>query len=239
MELSIVLPTYNERKNIEILLPKIEQALQKHKAAAEIIVVDDSSPDNTAEAANAASKKYGNIVVVVRKNARGIASAWLHGYSIARGKYIATMDADLCHDPEDLMKLVRQLPKYDFVIGSRYMQGQGMKADKSVLPILASRIAQNVANKMLGLHYSDPTHSFRVFKREVFDAVKHKVSSQGNYFLTEFLFYAVRNGFTVAEVPITYGRRAYGKTKLNVWKEGLRFFSKATALFITARLLRK
>lgn len=233
MDLSIVLPTYNERENIELVIPEIEQSLKKHKVSAEIIVVDDDSPDGTAEAARNLNKKYGNIAVEVRKGARGIAFAWLRGYEMARGKYIATMDADLCHSPEDLMKMYAKLPGYDLVIGSRHMPGSGgMGQDKTFIQLLASRVARRISSVLIGLHFTDPTHSFRVFRREVFYAVKDKVRSQGNYFLAEFLFYAVRKGYKVAEVPITYRKRAYGRTKLNVWFEGIRFISKALQLFI-------
>ncbi|MBI2136967.1 polyprenol monophosphomannose synthase [Candidatus Woesearchaeota archaeon] len=238
--LSIVLPTYNESGNIEILIPKIEETLAKHKVAGEIIVVDDDSPDGTAEVARKFNAGYGNVIVEVRKGERGIAGAWMRGYSIAKGKYVATMDADLCHSPEDLMRMVARLGDCDFVIGSRYMAGSGgMQQDKTFIQLLASRVAQRISRFLIGLHFTDPTHSFRVFRREVFDAVKGNVRSQGNYFLAEFLFYAVRRGFRVAEVPIAYGKRGYGKTKLNVWLEGLRFLFKAAQVFFNTKVLRK
>ncbi|MBS3132950.1 polyprenol monophosphomannose synthase [Candidatus Woesearchaeota archaeon] len=240
MELSIVLPTYNERKNIEVLIPRIEQSLKRHSLKAEIIVVDDDSPDSTGEAARKLNKKYHNVVVMVRTGIKGIASAWLDGYGIARGKYIATMDADLCHNPEDLVRMCRKLPEYDFVIGSRHMPGSGgMQKDKTFIQLLASRIARKISSLLIGLHFTDPTHSFRVFKRDVFYSVRGKVNSQGNYFLAEFLFYAVRAGYKVAEVPITYGKRGYGRTKLNVWKEGIRFLAKALKLFVRSRMMRR
>src|SRR3989338_1924093 len=159
MELSIVLPTYNERKNIELLIPEIEKTLKRRKVSAEIIVVDDSSPDGTAEAARSLNRKYGNIVVEVRKGSRGIASAWFRGYGIARGKYIATMDADLCHSPEDLMKMCEKLPEYDFVIGSRHMSGSGgMEQDKGFIQLFASGVARKISSIQIGLHFTDPTH---------------------------------------------------------------------------------
>ena len=140
--LSVVLPTYNESGNIEILIPKIEETLTKYKVTGEIIVVDDDSPDGTAEVARKLNAGYGNVVVEVRKGARGIAGAWMRGYALAKGKYVATMDADLCHSPEDLMRMYAKFPEFDFVIGSRHMPGSGgMQQDKTFIQLLASRVA--------------------------------------------------------------------------------------------------
>jgi dolichol-phosphate mannosyltransferase len=233
LELSIVIPTFNEKKNIDILIPSLEDTLKKHKINAEIIIVDDNSPDKTGEAAEKLNTEYKNIVVVVRTKERGIASAWFHGYNIARGGYIATMDADLCHRPEDLMKMYEQLPKYDIVIGSRYMEnGSGMK-DKGMLHILASKVAQHVIKFFIGIKETDMTHSFRVFKRGVFHSIKNDLNSSGNVFLVMFLYLAVKKGYTIKEIPIKYGKREYGETKLNVYYEGARFMGKAFQIYIT------
>ena len=231
-ELSVVIPTYNEKENIEILIPSLEDALQEQGIAAEIIIVDDNSPDKTGEAAKKLNETYNNIVVVVRTEEKGIASAWFHGYDIARGKYIATIDADLCHRPEDLVRMYRELPGYDIVIGSRYIeQGSGMTG-KSRVHILASKVAQYVIKFFIGINETDMTHSFRIFKRGVFQSIKNDLNTSGNVFLVMFLHLAVKKGYTIKEVPITYGKRKYGETKLNVYSESARFMGTAVRIYL-------
>jgi dolichol-phosphate mannosyltransferase len=231
-ELSVVIPTFNERENVEILIPALEDMLEKHRITSEIIIVDDNSPDKTGEAAEKLNIKYKNITVVVRTKEKGIASAWFHGYSIARGDYIATMDADLCHRPEDLIKMYEQLPGYDIVIGSRYMdEGSGMTG-KSAIHIIASKVAQHVIKFFIGINETDMTHSFRVFKRGVFHSIKNELNTTGNVFLVMFLHLAAKKGYSIKEVPIEYGKRKYGKTKLNVYSEGARFMGTAVQIYI-------
>lgn len=240
MELSIIIPTYNERENMGVLIPQLERSLKECWVKSEIIIVDDDSPDKTGAVAQKLNERYGNIVVVIRKHTKGIASAWYHGYNIARGRYIATMDADLCHKPKDLMCMYRLLKRheneYDIVIGSRYIEGgRGMK-NKNFVELTASRIAQIVTRVFLGMKGYDLTHSFRIFKKGVFHSVKKNLKNEGNVFLVEFIYSAWKKGYRIKEIPIDYGKRRYGITKLNVYKEGLRFFIVILFIFFKDRL---
>jgi hypothetical protein len=89
--------------------------------------------------------------------------------------------------------------------------------------VLASKVAQNLTRATLGLEGTDITHSFRVFRSEVWSAIGHEIAGEGNVFLTEFVYRARAQGFSVAEFPVTYGRRLYGKTKLSLARETLRY----------------
>ena len=127
MDLSIILPTYNEKKNISIIVPQLEAMCKKHKISCEILVVDDSSPDGTAEEAKRQNKKYKNVRAIVRPEKQGIGAALHRGYDFAKGDLILSMDSDLSLDNEDIQKLINLMEEkgYDLVVGSRHLQGGG------------------------------------------------------------------------------------------------------------------
>ncbi len=225
VDLSVVIPTLDERENIRLLIERLVPTLGEAGIEAEIIVVDDDSPDRTWEVVAELADRHGNVLVIRRPGRRGIASAWVEGCEAARGRFIALMDGDLAHSPEDLVRLYRACTGggHDMVIGSRYLPGAGGMQEKSRLAVLASRVAQGLTRAALGLEGTDITHSFRVFRREVFDAIRGEMAGQGNVFLAEFVFRARSRDFSVSELPITYGRRMYGKTKLSLARETLRY----------------
>ena len=118
-KMSIIIPTYNESNNIEELIERLEIALLNINF--EIIIVDDDSPDDTGYIAKNMKKKFNNIIVVIRKNKKGLSSAILDGINISSGKYVAVMDADLQHPPEILMNMyIKILNNKDIIIASRY-----------------------------------------------------------------------------------------------------------------------
>ncbi len=238
-DLSVVVPTYNEKENILKLIPSLERSFKNNKVKGEIVIIDDDSKDKTADTARKLNKKYRNIVTIQRKKEKGLASAWFRGYCVARGEYIATIDADLCHSPKDLMKILNKFPKYDLVIGSRYMKGGSGMQDKSLISILASKLSQITIRLLLGIRQTDTTHSFRAFKKEVFNDIKDQLNVDGNVFQVALLYFTLKKNYKVTEVPITYGKREYGETKLNVVKEGFKFFTTSLSLFIKYGMLKK
>ncbi len=225
MDLSVVIPTLDERENLRRLLKRLVPTLEASGIGAEVIVVDDDSADRTWETATELSERLGHIVVIRRRDRRGIASAWVEGCQAARGLFIALMDGDLAHSPEDLVRLYGACTGegHDMVIGSRYLPGAGGMREKSKLAVVASKVAQNLTRAALGLEGTDVTHSFRVFRREVWSAIGDEIAGEGNVFLAEFVYRARAEGFSVAELPITYGRRLYGKTKLSLARETVRY----------------
>ena len=122
MGVSIVVPTYNERKNVTILLPKLEALFKEHDY--EILVVDDSSPDGTGEAVVSLGKKNKRIKLITRTKKEGIGAAIREGYNTAEQDIIASTDADLSFEPEDLLKLLEKIDEgYDLVVGNRHSSG--------------------------------------------------------------------------------------------------------------------
>jgi dolichol-phosphate mannosyltransferase len=235
-QLSVVIPTFNERRNMEILLADWATVLAERPEAVEIIIVDDDSPDGTAEAAAAFQDRIAGLRVERRRERRGIASAWVDGCELATGAYLSFMDGDLCHDPRDLLRLYDECRHrgVDMVIGSRYLPEAAGMTEKSFVAILASRMAQIALRIVLGLEISDATHSFRVFRREVMARVGGRLRSGGNVWLAELSVWTLREGFRITEIPITYGKRIHGETKLGLGREGLRFLYR----FLMLRLSR-
>jgi dolichol-phosphate mannosyltransferase len=222
-ELSVVVPTFNERENLVILIPRIQRVFQEHGIQGEIIIVDDNSTDGSLEIFSELATTYDNVVVSVREGPPSIARAWFEGFDLASKQNIVCIDGDLCHDPNYFPAMLAQLESHDLVIGSRYMDRSMMMKDKSWLASYVSFFGQILTRFVTGFRETDTSHSFRMFKRSVFQDIKSKLKNEGNVFLIEFLIHAKRNGCRVVEIPIEYGKRIHGQTKLRVFREGVRY----------------
>jgi len=214
ISLSIIIPTYNERDNIEILIPKIDTVLKNIKIPYEIVIVDDNSPDGTAEFAEMLSKTY-PIKVVKRPGKLGLSSAVLDGFKISEGSMIAVMDADLQHPPEVLPNMLEKIIKdqCDVVIASRYIRG-GSAGGLSPFRRLVSQGAILIAKLLLPCvrKVRDPMSGYFMFKREVIKDVTSKMNPRGFKILLEVL--VMGKVGKVCEVPYTFGKRQKGQSKL-------------------------
>ena len=209
--ISVVLPTYNERDNLPLILPKIREALEG--ITHEIIVVDDDSSDGTWELAQQIAGTDDTLRVIRRVNERGLASAILTGFASGRGKYLAVLDADMQHDEAALRGFVEALDGgADLVVGTRYAEGGGM-GGWSWHRKLISRTATAMAHWILPNTVSDPMSGFFAMRREFFDTVAHKVNARGFKLLLNFLYHS--GARQVAEVGYTFRTRQHGQTKLS------------------------
>lgn len=213
IDVSIVIPTYNERENIVKLIRSIHEVMTEAQLSYEIIVVDDNSPDGTAEAVRALSSQF-NVELIVRPRKLGLASAVLDGMKIARGKYIAVMDADLQHPPEALPGMIKNLlDGCDVVVGSRYVRGgssHGLSPMRKVVSRGADLIAKILLPRTRGI--KDTMSGYFALKREVIDGVE--LNPRGFKILLEIL---VKGKYSKAcEYPIEFRARAWGKSKLGV-----------------------
>ncbi|MBI2476179.1 MAG: glycosyltransferase [Candidatus Taylorbacteria bacterium] len=223
-ELSVVIPTYNEKKNLQILIPKILAVFRKNQLDGEIIVVDDRSGDGSFEYLSEQVKLIPELKVIFRDPPPSLAGAWFEGFEAASKKYVASIDADLCYEPELLPVMLKKMKDFDMVIGSRYVNNRfSMMKGKPVFPVLLSIISQFITRLATGLTVYDTSSGFRLFKKKVFNAIKDKLKTKGNTFLIEFSFYAKENGARIMEIPIEYGERIYGATKLKISREGFRY----------------
>ncbi|MCC6034487.1 MAG: polyprenol monophosphomannose synthase [Desulfurococcaceae archaeon] len=211
MKISIIIPTYNERENIEKLIPLIDNYVRGLNY--EIIVVDDNSPDNTAKVAEAFSTKY-PVKVVKRPFKMGLSSAIYDGLRASEGNIVVVMDADLQHPPSLIPKLVKRVNECDIVIASRYIRGggvQGFGLLRSLISFGATMLTRILIKSCRGVR--DPISGFFAAKREVLSAWR-PIEPKGYKVLVEILGYLKPH--RVCEEPYVFRQRVSGKSKLSV-----------------------
>lgn len=216
-KVAIILPTYCEAGNIKRLIEKIESL----NIDPLILVIDDSSPDGTTEIVRKLQRKYSNIVLIVRPAKMGLGTAITDAFKFVlslknKPRYIITMDADFSHNPEDIPRFLSLAKKgYDLVVGSRYCPG-GKTEKWSPIRVLISKVANMFASTVLGAKISDCTSGFRCYSLRFIRKVIGSLHSQTYEIQIETIRQAVRNGFYVAEIPITFVNRKVGRSKLTL-----------------------
>jgi dolichol-phosphate mannosyltransferase len=211
MQVSVILPTYNERGNIVLLIRDIRKNLGDAGITHQVIVVDDNSPDGTAQAVREAFDGDGTVGLYVRTDERGLASAVGYGVRQAQGDCVAIMDTDFNHDPSLLPQMVKFLEYYDIVIGSRFTMGGGMEERWRYL---ASFLFNFWVRIILRTQIQDNLCGFFTMRRDkllVMD-LGRIFQGYGDYFM-HLLFLAWRMHYTILEVPAFYRVRQYGQSK--------------------------
>jgi dolichol-phosphate mannosyltransferase len=228
MKIMVIVPTYNERNNIEPLVNNIFNVLPDTN----ILVVDDNSPDGTGELADGISRKDPRVRVLHRPSKMGLGKAYIAGFKYAlsqSAEYIFEMDADFSHDPAALPAFMEKIKEYDVVIGSRYIKGISV-VNWPLRRLILSLLANLYVRLILHLPVKDATAGFKCFRRKVLEAIDlDKINSNGYAFQIEMNYMAKRTGFTIAEIPIIFNDRHVGSSKMSryiVWE----------ALFIVWRL---
>jgi dolichol-phosphate mannosyltransferase len=210
----VVVPTYNERGNLPVLVA----GLMVHPDV-RILVVDDASPDGTGDVAEALAAEYpGRIQVMHRTGRRGLGRAYVDGFKHALAEpieLVCQMDADLSHDPGQIPSLLAAAADADVVIGSRYIPGGAIVNWPRRREIL-SRFANVYVRRITRLRPRDCTSGFRCWRRETLAGLPlDRFISDGYAFQIETLFGAARRGCRIAEVPITFVERREGESKIS------------------------
>jgi dolichol-phosphate mannosyltransferase len=211
----IILPTYNERENIE----SIVSAILEQSDDFEVLVVDDGSPDGTGQIADALSAADPRVQVMHRTEKLGLGTAYIAGFEWALAReyaYIFEMDADFSHDPADLVRLRAPLVagEADASVGSRWVAGGGTR-NWSFLRTFISRGGSLYSRVILGVPVHDLTSGFKCFSRRVLENLDlASVHSNGYAFQVEMNYRCYRRGFRVREVPIVFVDRRVGKSKM-------------------------
>jgi dolichol-phosphate mannosyltransferase len=212
----VILPTYNEAVNLNLLVPRI-----LHQGPFDVLVVDDNSPDGTGAVAEELAKRFeGRVDVLHRSGKLGLGTAYLAGfrYALAMGyQQVFTMDADFSHDPSRLLALRAGLEDADVVLGSRYVPGGGTLHWPLRRRIL-SRAGSAYARLILGLPIHDLTGGFKGFRRTVLETLLLEldtIRSNGYAFQIEVTYLCYRHGFRIKEVPILFEDRLVGQSKMN------------------------
>jgi dolichol-phosphate mannosyltransferase len=211
---AIVIPTYNERENIVLLVEKIVNL----GIGSQVIVVDDNSPDGTGQLADDLAAQHAGVQVIHRAGKLGLGTAHIAGMKAALDggmDTILTMDADFSHHPRYIPDLLAALGRFDVVIGSRYVPGGGTRYCTAPRKAL-SRGANLFARMVLSLDADDATAGFRGYRREVLESIAlDEIVSNGYSFLIEMLYRCQRQGWSVGEVPIIFENRQRGASKIS------------------------
>jgi dolichol-phosphate mannosyltransferase len=214
----ILIPTYNESENIENLLSRLVAAridLSKDYAV-DFLVIDDSSPDKTAQIAKSITIE--RLSVLIRDKKTGLGPAYLAGFKqglTGDYDYFVEMDADLSHQPEQLINLLHAADEKSLVIGTRWMPG-GYVVNWPARRKFISRVGTWYASFVLKLPYQDLTSGFRVLPREFLEKLNfNEIETRGYGFQIEMALKAVESGFEIKQVPITFVEREYGRSKMS------------------------
>ncbi|KAJ9504315.1 dolichol-P-mannose synthesis [Exophiala xenobiotica] len=218
---SVILPTYNERQNLPVIVQMLSDVFTKEQLSWEVIVVDDASPDGTLERAKQLQKSFGSdhIVLKPRAGKLGLGTAYVHGLQFVTGNFVIIMDADFSHHPKFIPEFIKIQKETgaDIVTGTRYRSRPGLIGGVygwDAKRKLTSCGANILADFLLNPGVSDLTGSFRLYKKEALVTVIEKTQSKGYTFQMELMVRAKAMGLKVEECPITFVDRVYGESKL-------------------------
>jgi dolichol-phosphate mannosyltransferase len=214
MKTLVIIPTYNERENIERIVPLV---LEKDPSI-HVLIVDDGSPDGTGQLADGMAKEDNRIFVIHRKNKSGLGTAYITGFKFALKKtydLIFEMDCDFSHDPKYIPHFLGAIRDADLVLGSRYIKGVNV-INWPMSRLLLSYYANVYSRIITGLPVKDATGGFKCFRREILESLElDKVKSNGYSFQIEMSFRAWKKGFRIKEIPIVFEDRKLGQSKMS------------------------
>jgi dolichol-phosphate mannosyltransferase len=217
VRLVVCVPTYDERENLEPMVRALGVLFDAHALDGRVLVIDDASPDGTGLLADELARELRFLDVLHRGRKEGLGPAYIAGFERALddgAELVATMDCDFSHDPADLPRLVAAASRADIALGSRYVPG-GATENWGALRRFVSRGGSLYARALLGIPVRDTTSGFKVYRREVLEAIDPgRIESRGYAFQIETVFRAIRRGYTVEEVPIRFVDRTEGGSKM-------------------------
>lgn len=225
MRATVCLPTYNERENVETMVRALGEVLGPD---GRVLVIDDNSPDGTGEIADRLAGELPFVSVLHRERKEGLGPAYLAGFhrALADGaELVLEMDCDFSHDPEAVPRLLEAARDADLVLGSRYVPG-GSVGNWGRGRLLVSSGGSLYARLLLGVPVRDLTGGFKCYRRDVLEAIDlEAIHSKGYAFQIETTYRALRKGFRVVEIPISFVDRAVGGSKMSraivleaIWK---------------------
>jgi dolichol-phosphate mannosyltransferase len=215
----VVIPTYNESESIESLLKRLNTARMQisDKFEIDILIVDDNSPDQTAVIAK--NLQFSGLKVLSRQHKSGLGPAYLAGFKqglLEKYDYFVEMDADLSHQPEQLIDLLNAASKVDLVIGTRWIPG-GSVVNWPKRRKWISKLGTGYASFALNLPYKDLTSGYRVLPREFLSQLDFSlIETRGYGFQIEMALKAIESGFGIKQVPITFVERENGYSKMSL-----------------------
>jgi dolichol-phosphate mannosyltransferase len=213
IEISVVVPVYNEEENLPMLIPELMKVLEGLGCSCEIIFVEDGSSDGSLRILRDAAARYPSLRVLRFRENRGLSTALVAGMREARGEKIITLDSDLQNDPADIPKLLEYLDRYDMATGWR------QKREDSWLKKISSKIGNAVRNWLSGETIQDSACTLRAFKKECIQGIP--VFNGMHRFLSTLV---KMEGYRIIEVPVSHHPRKFGKSKYNIRNRMVRSF---------------
>ena len=213
MKTRVLVPTYQELHTLPSIIHRIFETIPN----IDVLVIDDHSPDGTGKLADELSQKYSNLKVLHRSQKNGLGSAYVDGFKASLDDYevLVEMDADGSHDPQDLKRILEEIPNYDCVLGSRWVPG-GKVVNWPLSRQILSRGGNLYALKMLGFDIGDSTGGFRAYKTSALRNIDlNLIDSQGYCFQVDMVRRLVSQGLKIKEVPITFTERTIGTSKMS------------------------
>lgn len=217
MQLTVIVPTYNEAEN----LPKLVSALFALPLPdLKILIVDDNSPDGTGQLADDLATSYPDRISVLHRIGKlGLRTAYLEGFKIAianGAEAVGQMDADFSHDPDKLVEMINALEKADVALGSRYVEGGSVDRQWPLWRKWLSAFGNNYARIVLGFPLRDVTTGYRLWRREALLGMPlDRIHANGYVFLVEMAYMAFCLRYRFAQVPIYFADRRWGKSKMS------------------------
>ncbi|MEJ5203241.1 MAG: polyprenol monophosphomannose synthase [Anaerolineales bacterium] len=217
MNITIVIPTYNEAEN----LPKLVSSIfELPLSGLNLLIVDDNSPDGSGQIAEELGRQSGGRVRVLHRPGKlGLGTAYIQGFQLALSQgaeYIGQMDADFSHPIDKIVPMVEALSEYDFAIGSRYVPGGRLDERWPIWRRALSGWGNFYARTILGMKIRDVTGGFKLWKRETLSAMPlERIRSNGYVFQVEMSYVASLLGFKCKEIPIYFADRRWGKSKMD------------------------
>lgn len=217
----VIIPTYNEKENIEKMVRKVFSL----QPTFELLIIDDGSPDGTSQIVKMMQSKYTDLHLIERPGKLGLGTAYIAGFkwALERGyDYIFEMDCDFSHNPDDLPRLLKACQdEADVAVGSRYCKGGKVK-NWPIGRILMSYFASVYVRIVLWINIKDTTAGFKCYRRRVLETIAlDEVRFMGYAFQIEMKYRALKKGFKVVEIPITFVDRIEGVSKMStrIFKE--------------------
>lgn len=211
----VVIPTYNERENIKVLIPLIFQTIP----GIGVVVADDNSPDSTGKVVLDLKYKYPNLSLITRENKGGLGGAYTNAFrEVLKDldvKTIVMMDADMSHDPKYLTQMIKESDKYNVVVGSRYVE-EGKTVGWELWRRVLSFFGNLYCRTITGLPIKDCTGGFNVISADSLRKIDFsKMDMSGYAFIMEIKYLLYKSGATFFEVPITFVNRVGGESKIS------------------------
>lgn len=221
----VIIPTYNEKENIEDIIRKVFSLSIPHTKSNietfDVLIIDDNSPDGTAQIVKRLQKEFSNRLFLEQRAGKlGLGTAYIHGFHYALDRnyqYIFEMDADFSHNPEDLVRLHEAcyMRNAHVAVGSRYIKGVNV-VNWPMIRVLISYFASFYVRFITGMPVKDSTAGFKCYTRKVLETIElGKIKFVGYAFQIEMKFEAWKYGFKIEEVPIIFTDRTKGKSKMS------------------------